>query len=310
MKLICPKCNAEAKLYLDDANYSGPRRCWKCHEFFTITIHNNQVTSCEPLSPEEYDRQQAEKAAREKMRGSVSYASQEKPKAYQKPPAQPQMEMEFPSKDMPEVFPKPAAKPQSAAETPGQDKADFFQSAPATSKGGIEFSGGGKADAAQKPAETPKGGIDFVKRDEPAAAPQPADKPQGGIEFGKREEPATPAKAEDKPRVDFKQAAPKRPMDSLWDNLKSSSQKAPPSPADTGKPAIFPPERYSTFVPQENLDIAPEQSPKSKLFKDKKPGYMKSTGEIVPEQPTVFPPEKYRTFVPQEDDEKEDKKRK
>jgi len=63
--IVCPKCQAEGKLSLVEPNYTGPRRCWKCHELFTITILNNRVTSSEPMSEEEYQKQLAAKAARE-----------------------------------------------------------------------------------------------------------------------------------------------------------------------------------------------------------------------------------------------------
>ena len=68
MTLKCPKCGAEAKLSLADTSYSGPRRCWKCHEFFTITIVNNQLRSCEPLSQEEYEKQQQAKNLQDKFK--------------------------------------------------------------------------------------------------------------------------------------------------------------------------------------------------------------------------------------------------
>ncbi len=63
--IVCPKCQAEGKLSLVENNYTGPRRCWKCHELFTITIVNNRVTSSEPMSEEEYQKQMQAKAARE-----------------------------------------------------------------------------------------------------------------------------------------------------------------------------------------------------------------------------------------------------
>ncbi len=78
INIVCPKCSAVAKLSLVDSNYIGPRRCWKCHEFFTITIVNNQVTSCEPLTQEEYERQQEAKKAAEKARGGIEFSGQDK----------------------------------------------------------------------------------------------------------------------------------------------------------------------------------------------------------------------------------------
>jgi hypothetical protein len=74
--IVCPKCGAEGKLSLVENNYVGPRRCWKCHDLFTITIVNNRVQSSEPLSQEEYDREEAKKAA-EKGISFKSTSSQE-----------------------------------------------------------------------------------------------------------------------------------------------------------------------------------------------------------------------------------------
>ena len=64
----CPKCEAEAKLSLVDSNYEGPRRCWKCRELFTIKIENDELISCEPLSQEEFDRQQEIEALKAKLK--------------------------------------------------------------------------------------------------------------------------------------------------------------------------------------------------------------------------------------------------
>jgi hypothetical protein len=65
VKIVCPKCGAEGKLSLVETSYTGPRRCWKCRELFTITIVNNQVRSSDPLSEEEFQKQMEAKAAKE-----------------------------------------------------------------------------------------------------------------------------------------------------------------------------------------------------------------------------------------------------
>jgi hypothetical protein len=75
----CPKCSAEGKLSLVETSYIGPRRCWKCRELFTITIVNNELRSSEPLSQEEYDKQQEAKKASEKMQNFVTTSKQEEP---------------------------------------------------------------------------------------------------------------------------------------------------------------------------------------------------------------------------------------
>jgi len=67
-KIKCPECDTEGSLSLVESNYEGPYRCWKCKGLFTITIENNELTSCEPLSQEEFDRQQAAKELRDKFK--------------------------------------------------------------------------------------------------------------------------------------------------------------------------------------------------------------------------------------------------
>jgi len=66
--LKCPKCDAETKLSLAEESYEGPRRCWKCHEFFMIKIENNELKSCEPLSQEEYEKYKEIEALKAKFK--------------------------------------------------------------------------------------------------------------------------------------------------------------------------------------------------------------------------------------------------
>jgi len=58
IKIKCPKCNIEGSLSLVESSYQGPYRCWKCRELFTIKLENNELKSCEPLSQEEFEKQQ------------------------------------------------------------------------------------------------------------------------------------------------------------------------------------------------------------------------------------------------------------
>ena len=59
----CPKCGVDGKMSLVDPNYNGAYKCWRCRELFTLKIQNDEVTSCEPLSQEEYDKQHPPKPA-------------------------------------------------------------------------------------------------------------------------------------------------------------------------------------------------------------------------------------------------------
>ncbi len=68
VKIKCPKCDTEGTLSLVESSYQGPYRCWKCRELFTIKLENNELKSCEPLSPEEYVKQQEIEALRAKFK--------------------------------------------------------------------------------------------------------------------------------------------------------------------------------------------------------------------------------------------------
>ena len=68
VKIKCPKCETEGSLSLVESDYQGPYRCWKCRELFTIRLENNKLKSCEPLSQEEFEKQQEIEALRKKMR--------------------------------------------------------------------------------------------------------------------------------------------------------------------------------------------------------------------------------------------------
>ena len=69
IQIKCPKCHTEGSLSLAESLYEGPYRCWKCRELFTIKMENNELKSCEPLSQEEFDRQQEIEALKAKFKG-------------------------------------------------------------------------------------------------------------------------------------------------------------------------------------------------------------------------------------------------
>ena len=66
--LTCPECGAETKLYLVLDSYEGPRRCWKCRSTFLIKIEDNNLVACEPLSQEDFDKEQEIKSLKDKYR--------------------------------------------------------------------------------------------------------------------------------------------------------------------------------------------------------------------------------------------------
>ena len=67
VKIKCPKCETEGSLSLAQSSYNGPYKCWKCRELFTIEMVNDNLKSLEPLSQEEFDRQQALEALKNKF---------------------------------------------------------------------------------------------------------------------------------------------------------------------------------------------------------------------------------------------------
>ena len=68
IKIKCPKCNIEGSLSLVESSYQGPYRCWKCRELFTLKLENNELKSCEPLSQEEFEKQQEIEALKAKFK--------------------------------------------------------------------------------------------------------------------------------------------------------------------------------------------------------------------------------------------------
>jgi transposase-like protein len=68
VKIKCPKCKTDSSLSLVESSYQGPFRCWKCRELFTIKMENNEVKSYEPLSQEEFDKQQEIEALKAKFK--------------------------------------------------------------------------------------------------------------------------------------------------------------------------------------------------------------------------------------------------
>ena len=68
VKIKCPECGTEGSLSLTESSYEGPYRCWKCRGLFTIKMENNELKSCEPLSQDEFDKQQEIEALKAKFR--------------------------------------------------------------------------------------------------------------------------------------------------------------------------------------------------------------------------------------------------
>ena len=68
MKIKCPACQTDGSISLIEASYEGPYKCWKCRALFTIELKNNKLMSCEPLTEEEFQKQQEIKALQDKFK--------------------------------------------------------------------------------------------------------------------------------------------------------------------------------------------------------------------------------------------------
>ena len=52
----CPKCHIGNGFSLAQSTYEGPFRCWKCRGTFMVTIENEKLKSCKPISEEEFEK--------------------------------------------------------------------------------------------------------------------------------------------------------------------------------------------------------------------------------------------------------------
>ena len=62
----CPACNTDSSFFMAKNVLNGPFRCWKCKALFTVKVRDGELTFCEPLSQEEFDKQKADKEAKRK----------------------------------------------------------------------------------------------------------------------------------------------------------------------------------------------------------------------------------------------------
>ncbi len=70
IKIKCPECGIEGSMSLLESSYEGPYKCWKCRALFTIRLKNNELESCEPLSQEDFEKQQEIAAMKNRLKRS------------------------------------------------------------------------------------------------------------------------------------------------------------------------------------------------------------------------------------------------
>lgn len=70
LTIKCPSCATEGRISFVDPDFEGPYTCWKCHGLFSIKVQAGRLTSCQPLSREEFQRQQEIEALKSQFRRS------------------------------------------------------------------------------------------------------------------------------------------------------------------------------------------------------------------------------------------------
>ncbi len=71
VKITCPSCNTDGFMSLLQSTYQMSYRCWKCKEFFNLSVEDNQVKSMVKLAPEEYQRMKEVEDLRSKFKKQV-----------------------------------------------------------------------------------------------------------------------------------------------------------------------------------------------------------------------------------------------
>ena len=71
VKITCPNCNTDGFMSLIESTYKMSYRCWKCKEFFSLSVEDNQVKSIVRLTPEEYQKMKEVEDLRAKYKRQV-----------------------------------------------------------------------------------------------------------------------------------------------------------------------------------------------------------------------------------------------
>jgi hypothetical protein len=53
------------------SNYEMPYKCWKCKEYFTLTVEDNQIKSLVKLTAEDYQKMKEAEDLRAKFKRQV-----------------------------------------------------------------------------------------------------------------------------------------------------------------------------------------------------------------------------------------------
>ena len=64
----CPACNTDSSFFVAKDMFEGPFKCRSCKAFFSIKVRNGELRLCEPLSQEDFKKQEAAKEAKKKAK--------------------------------------------------------------------------------------------------------------------------------------------------------------------------------------------------------------------------------------------------
>ena len=68
VKIHCSSCGTDGQMSLLNSSYQMPYRCWKCREYFTLTVEDNSVKSLVKLSPEDFQKVKAAEELKSKFK--------------------------------------------------------------------------------------------------------------------------------------------------------------------------------------------------------------------------------------------------
>jgi hypothetical protein len=71
IKISCPSCGTDGYMSLLQSTYTMSYKCWKCKEFYTLTVEDNQVKSLVKLPADEYQKMKEAEDLRKQFKRSV-----------------------------------------------------------------------------------------------------------------------------------------------------------------------------------------------------------------------------------------------
>ena len=71
VKIKCPSCGTDGYMSLLQSSYEMAYKCWKCREYFTLTVEDDQVKSLIKLSAADYQKMKEAEDLRAKFKRQV-----------------------------------------------------------------------------------------------------------------------------------------------------------------------------------------------------------------------------------------------